>query len=318
VVGARWSKFVAVVVMVAAASACSPSAASAEGEEDTGGFGAFHLKGTNGYSILVMGFSRPHFKHGEVIVWAARRHASVIYLASARVTGTAIEADLGAAGELAVEFQPEGAPERVHASCEEGSEVTFQPGSWVGKIEITGEENFTTAERTQAKAIVSPFIEAGCGVSVGGEAVGHGYSGARLVARAAGIHRSRFIQANQNRPGGPMRIEADLEERRGDLIVDRTIEDTFPGSGLHFEAKLRTATLVPPSPFSGSATFHRNAKPANRWTGDLTLDFPGRADVPMAGHAFESTLAHAHLFHERRVRRYVARFRLRDWADSAR
>lgn len=297
--GARWSKFVAVVVMVAALSACSASAASAEGEADTGGFGAFHLKGTNGYSILVIGISKPHFKHGEVIVWAARRHASVLYLASARVTGSAIEADLGAAGELAVEFQPEGVPERVHASCAEGGEIAFQPGSWVGKIEIAGEEGFTTVERTRAKAIASPFIEAGCGVAAGGEGAGHGYSGARLVARAAGVHRSRFVQANQNRPGGPLRIEADLEERRGDLIVDRTIEDSYPGGGLRFEAKLRTATLVPPSPFSGSATFHRNAKPANRWTGDLTLDFPGRADVPMAGHAFKATLAHAHLFHER-------------------
>jgi len=292
-VGARWSKFVVVIVAALVSAACLAPVTNAEGEEDTGGFGAFRLKGTNGYSILVMGFSRPHYKHGEVVVWASTRHASVLYIASAAVTARTIEAGLGAAGELSVEFQPEGTPERVHASCEEGDVVTFQPGFWVGKIELAGEEGFTTVQRTRAKAIVSPLIEAGCGVSVGGESVGHGFPGARIVARDGGAHRTRFLQVYQNRPDGPLKIEADLEERRDGMIIDRTAEDFYPGSGLHFDSKLRSATLAPPAPFSGSATFHRNAKPANRWTGNLTLDFPGRADVPMAGGAFKATLVHA-------------------------
>jgi hypothetical protein len=292
-VAGRWSKFVAVIAIALASAACFAAVASAEGEEDTGGFGAFRLKGTNGYSILVMGFSKAHFKQGEVLVWAANRHGAVTYLSPATVTATTIEADLGAAGELSIEFQPEGPPEHVKASCDEGDGLTFQPGSWVGKIEITGEEGFTTVQKARAKAIVTPFIDIVCGTSIRAEAVGHGLPGARLVARDASAHHSLFLQANQNRPGGPLKIEADLEERHGGMIVDRIIEDFYPGSGFHFDLKLRSAALSPPAPFSGSATFHRDAKPANGWTGNLTLDFPGRADVSMAGRAFKATLVSA-------------------------
>lgn len=291
--GVWGSKFVAVLAIALASTACFAAVASAEGEEDTGGFGAFRLKGANGYSILVMGFSKPHFKHGEVIVWAADRHDAVVYLKGAKVTATTIEADLGAAGKISVAFEPEGAPERVHASCKKGGVETFEPGLWVGEIEITGEEGFTTVKKTQAKAIPSPFVNAACGTSIRGETVGHGLPGVRLIARDGGAHRSRYLQVNQNRPGGPIKVEADLEERRGGLIIDRLIEDTYPGGGLQFDPKLRSATLAPPPPFSGSAIFHLNAKPANRWTGNLTLDFAGRADVPMAGGAFKATLAHA-------------------------
>jgi hypothetical protein len=298
-VGPRWSKIVAVVATALVLLACFAALASAEGEEDTGGFGAFRLKGTNGYSILFMGFSRPHYKQGEVLVWASKGHAGVTYFTSATVTSTRIEAELGAAGEIAVEFQPEGGPERVRSSCDEDGVVTFQPGFWVGKIEITGEEGFTTVQKTRAKAMVTPFLDILCGASAGGEGVGHGFPGVRLVVRDGGLHRVPLLQVNQNRPGGPLRIEANLEERQGDLIIDRTIEDLNLGSGLHFDPRLRSATLSPPAPFSGSATFHRNAKPTNRWTGNLTLDFPGRADVPMTGRAFKATLAHARWFQER-------------------
>jgi hypothetical protein len=295
-VGRRGSKFVALVAIALASAACFAAAVHAEGEEDTGGFGAFHLKGTNGYSILVMGISKPHFKQGEVIVWAANGHGAVVYLQRAKVTADTIETDLGAAGQLSVAFQSQGPPERVQARCKKGGVETFEPGLWVGKIEITGEEGFTTVKKTQAKAIPSPFVNAGCGISIGEETVGHGLPGVRLVARDGGTHRARYLQANQNRPGGPIKVEADLEERRGGLIIDRLIEDTYPGGGLHFDPMLRSATLSPPAPFSGSATFHLNANPTNRWIGNLTLDFPGRADVPMAGSAFKATLAHARWF----------------------
>src|SRR4051794_39823189 len=107
-VGRRSGKFLALLVIAAAFSSCFAAIASAEGEEDTGGFGAFRLQGTNGYSVLVTAFSRPHFKHGEVIVWAARKNAFVTYLAPATVTATTIDADLGAAGTISVDFEAAG------------------------------------------------------------------------------------------------------------------------------------------------------------------------------------------------------------------
>jgi hypothetical protein len=216
-VGGRWSKIVACIALGLALSACFASWASAEGEEDTGGFGAFRLKGTNGFSILVLAFSKPHFKHGEVFVWAGnKRNASVIYLAPATVTATTIDADLGSVGELSLAFEPSGPPEKVEASCKRGGSVSFEPGAWVGAIDFNGEEGFTRVQRGRSKAIVSPFVDFECGVVGIGELTGSQVRGARLVARSAGKKQAIYLQANQNHPGAPAYVEASIEERRGD------------------------------------------------------------------------------------------------------
>lgn len=291
--GKRWGRFVALLVIAIAVSSCFASLASAEGEEDTGGFGAFRLQGTNGFSILVMALSRPHFRHGEVLVWATKRNASVIYVAPASVTDTSIDADLGAVGELSVAFEPSGPPESVDTSCEQAGPVPYEPGAWVGTIDIEGEEGFTRVQRSRAKAIVSPFIEALCGSSASGETMGHGIRGARLFARSATKKHALYLQANKNHRNATVRLEASLEERRGKMFVTRAVTDHYPAASFSFDPLLRTATLAPPAPFSGSATFHRLAKPANRWTGRLAIDFPGRADVSLAGNRFDTTLVHA-------------------------
>jgi hypothetical protein len=144
-----------------------------------------------------MAFSQPHFKHGEVIAIAFKRREAVLYLAPAKVTATTIDADLRRAGEIAVEFQPNGPPERVHASCKWGESVAFEPGAWVGTIEFEGEEGFTEANRERAKAMVTPFIEAGCGGKGIGETMGSDVLGARLVARSASKQSSTFLQATR-------------------------------------------------------------------------------------------------------------------------
>jgi hypothetical protein len=279
---------------------CVPATASAAGEEETGGFGAFRLDGTHGYDVLVLASSRPYFKHGEVLVFVTNRTSAVIYFAPAKVTTTEIEADLGPVGRISVAFQPEGEPERIRSSCSDGDSSKVQPGSWVGTVDLTGEEGFTHAEGTHLKSTVSPFIELVCGDAVGiGETTGQGVPGARLIARSAEKKRSLFLQVNQNRPGEPVRVEASIEERHHGMVVSREVIHRYPGSAFDFDPKLRSAALDPPSPFSGHAAFHRNAKPRNQWTGNFLLDFPGRANVPMTGGHFKAALWHANRTEEK-------------------
>jgi len=273
---------------------CVPATASAAGEEETGGFGAFRLQGSHGYDVLVLAGSKPSFKHGEVLIFVTGRTSAVLYFAPATVTATTIEADVGSVGRISVVFQPEGEPERIRPSCSEGGSSEVQPGSWVGTVDLTGEEGFTHAEGTRLKSIVSPFINLVCGGTVGiGEATGQRVPGARLVARSAAKKNSLFLQVNQNRPAGPVRVEASVEERRHGFVVSREVVHRYPGSAFDFDPKLQSAVLDPPHPFSGHATFKRAAKPRNQWTGNLLLDFPGRANVPMTGGRFNVALWHA-------------------------
>jgi len=278
--------------------------AAAEGEADTGAFGAFRLKGSNRYSVLVMAFSKPRFKHGQVLVFvgrgAGRGFENVLYFAPAKVLPDRVEADLGPVGEISVRFEPSGPPEQVHASCKRGGQFTFEPGAWVGGIDLTGEEEFTEVHVGQTKAIPSPFLASECGVVGIGETGGHGVVGAKLVARSATAKRAIYLQVNKNHQHARVRVEASLEERRGRLIVSREVANFFPPAAFDFDAPLQTADLSPSAPFSGSAGFHRNAKPANQWTGNLSVDFPGRANVPLAGHRFTSALGHWERTEERR------------------
>ena len=291
-VGARWSKLAAAVVSVGVAMALVAAPAAAEGEADTGASGAFRLKGTNGYSMLVIALSKQQFKHGEILVWAVRKGASVIYLARAKVTPTTIDADLGPVGEISVRFEPSGPPERVQASCKRGGSVTYEPGAWVGEIEIAGEEGFTRTEKSRVKAIPNPFSELGCATVGIGETGGHGVVGAKLTARSATRERAVYLQVNKNHDQARVRVETSLEERCGGLIVSREVVRLFPAAAFDFDPELRSAQLSPAAPFSGSASFHRNAKPANQWTGNLAVDFPGRANVPLAGRRFTTVLGH--------------------------
>lgn len=289
----RWSRIVTLVAIAIAASSCFTGVARAEGEEDTGASGTFRLQGSHGFSLLVVAFSRPHFKHGEVAVFAFKRRELVIYLASAKVTPTTIDADLGQVGKLGVEFQPNGPPERVHPSCRRAQSVTYEPGTWVGTIEIEGEEAFTEVPRDRVKAVASPFIEAGCAGTAIGETVGADVLGARLVARSASKRSGSFLQANKNHRGARVYLEASIDERRAGLTISREVGGYFTPSAFEFVPSLQSAVLDPPAPFAGHATFRRNAKPSNRLTGNLTVDFPGHADVPLTGGTFKAALVHA-------------------------
>lgn len=217
---------------------------------------------------------------------------SVIYLAPAKVTPTMIEADLGPVGQISLRFETSGPSERVHAGCKGGGSVTYEPGAWVGEIEIAGEEGFTEVHRTRTKAIPNPFVETGCGVIGIGESGGQGPDAARLIARSATRKHAIHLQANKNHRKARVRVEASLEERRNGLIVSREVVRFLPASTFSFDPELRSATLAPAAPFSGSASFHRGAKPANQWAGNLSVAFPGRADVPLAGRRFTSALGH--------------------------
>jgi hypothetical protein len=67
----------------------------------------------------------------------------------------------------------------------------------------------------------------------------------------------------------------------------------LPASAFRYDPDLRTATLSPPAPFSGSATLarSRNSVPPT-WTGHLAIEFPGR-EVALAGPGMNVHLEHA-------------------------
>ncbi|HEY6731365.1 MAG TPA: hypothetical protein VI039_10095 [Solirubrobacterales bacterium] len=280
--------------MFAVAFGAQAAPAAAQGEPDTGAFNAFNLKGSNGYRMIVWAGSKKGYRHGEILIVVFGKRGAVTYYAPAKVTDTRVDADLGPFGEIDVTFQPSGERGVEHPKCDRSQRTTYEKGNYVGTIDLHGEEGYTQVRTSSVPFTLHPFIDFGCGVSIGGETGGQGLPGARLRARAKfGEGEVLELQANQNRPGARVKISVSAEERRDRVRISREASFTYPASAFDFAPNLGTAFLDPPAPFEGSALYRRDAKPANRLTGNLTVDLPGRSNVSLTGARFDSSLVRA-------------------------
>lgn len=86
---------------------------------------------------------------------------------------------------------------------------------------------------------------------------------------------------------GQVEFSAAEISKVGSVSILRFVAKRTRPSRFRFDRALRTATVAPPAPFSGSATFRRGAKRSgSTWSGSLAVSFPGRSDVPLVGAAF--------------------------------
>jgi hypothetical protein len=316
VVGDRCAKVAVALLSLWAATLVAPPAAPALGGPETGGYGAFRLKASNGYEVFVLAASRAGYRKGEARIFVSRRDRAVFYDAPATVTDTRIAVDLGAVGRIDVEFEPSGSTGVARSSCEPDYRVAYEKGSYVGTVDFRGEEGYSEVTATRVPISIQPFVEVGCFTIGEGETFGDGIEGARLRVLTR-LPRGRLsLQANQNRPGARVRLRTSIEEQRGAIRVFRVIGAVYPADALQFDPKLRSAVLRPPAPFSGSGIFRRGAKQANRWTGSLTVDFPGRSNVSLTGDRFHVGLLHATYMRETLQSRHRRRPTLSSWPST--
>jgi hypothetical protein len=276
----RRRRGVAVIAIVAAAL-LAPATATAL-DSDLKGSAIFRLQASNGYSILVLAASERADGRGDLALIVHRGGDSAVYSAPATVTPTKLDADLGALGRISLDVVPSGREKTLRSRCG-GEPVTYEPDFYRGSFEFHGEEGFSEARAERLPEYARFWLEFGCGGDSFGEATGAGRPGARLLVRRGKRHHRLRLQVNQNRPGARTVFEAEVTEKRGPIEIARTSSGRLASDAFRYDPLLRTATLAPPPPFSGHATFHRNAPPANRWSGNLTVDFPGRSNVPLTG-----------------------------------
>ena len=288
--GGATAMVVALALMASAAATGTATAATAPPPVELGG--AFELGGTQGFKIFGLVVSKG--RNADLTLFVARPNERATYSASGTREGEKLDFDLGSLGKVEVEAQPTGHTETVRPSC--GRPITLEGREFVGTIEFHGEEGFTEV-RAQKTPIRSDLLaEIGCGSSSAGETFGEGIPGARLkVARRGGPK----LQVNQNHPGGAVRYEAQIAETRPGLTIDRTVYGHLGAGAFGFDPMLTKASFTPGVPFRGSATYRgfrppRGTHPAHgAWRGNLTVDFPGHADVPLTGPGFKAAIIHA-------------------------
>jgi len=288
-----WRKLIGAVMLVLCLLAAATASASAA-EEDEGAIAAFQVKASKGYRVLVIASREPGKARGRIFLFVGSKRGSVMYGASADVEEDEISADLGELGTIDLGYVPLKGKERH--SCGPGDEVSRIPrGEYTGVFELHGEEGYTEARATRLKADLGLLIDLTCAGSVGfGDATGPGLPGARLNAiLRQDADTALSFEIKKNRPAAPAAFRISLRERRGKIQIRREIEGTVGPGGFRYDPRLRVATVSPPAPFDGSATYRRDAARRNRWAGDLTIDLPGRADTPLAQAGFRVSLVHA-------------------------
>jgi hypothetical protein len=274
-------------------SALTPVRAGAT-DSDLKHLAVLKVEASNGYSILIIASSERADGRGQVGLIVYGKGGSVTYGAPATITATRFEADLGALGEIALDVTPSGRKKTLRSRCaDEPDSYAYEPLNYSGILEFHGEEGYADASTAAPHEYPRFLFDVLCGSAVSGEFSGQGLPGARLRLRS---HRGSFrlnLQVNENHPGARTRFEVETHEKRQGIAIERS-RTLWTGSGAFaFDRRLRTATLTPSTPFSGQARFHRGAAPANRWAGNLTVDLPGRSNLPLTGSGVVATLVHS-------------------------
>lgn len=267
------------------------------------GFGTtFELQGTNGYEIWVAAYSRRRDGEGWIAISVGGKHAFTTYRAPARVRGeaardttaTSIEADLGKLGRVDLLLDRSGREESFRYRCG-GPKATYEPGVYEGTFDFEGEGGYTRATASSIPfAPGSFFLSGDCNGSGWGESAGSGIRGARLKGLSFAHDRILTFKVNKNGRHSNVVYSASIKEQLAGVYIYRSIEGTAGPAAFRFDPDLRSATLRPPSPFSGSATARRDPNSLLlAWHGNLELAFPGRT-ISLAGPSVHVSLAHAH------------------------
>lgn len=254
----------------------------------------FHLHASNGYELLALAGAAPEGGEGWIGLFLIKgdKHSAVTYAAPATVTPKIIEADLGELGRISVTRMATGRMKQVHWGCKPGRTKRVEAERYEGTIEFHGEEGFADVIADSAPLDPKP-----CGVAdERGRTPGKTLPGARLSAEKRRIDAYGFdFYAVQNRPGARTEVGAEVEEHRGAMEIHRATWIWASAEALRYDRRLRTATVKPPAPFSGHGSFRSRDRGRNLWTGNLTVDLPGRSDVPMTGRGFWVSLEHPRL-----------------------
>jgi hypothetical protein len=246
-----------------------------------------HLRGTNGYAVSLF------ISGAEVSLTVTGHHATVQYSARGHVTKRLIKARFGQLGRVSLRFHPGQRPHLVPqppGNCRGDGELV-EPGVFVGRIEFVGEGRYTEVHARHAEGRVRKRAKEVCHQE---EESGRSHVGILIIQAHAKDGGASFTAFKPKSSSGSFPNEstfiASMIEPHRHLLIFRTIEsdsdgDAFTSTMSH--GQLIGATIKPPAPFSGSATYMKKpATPSEGWTGDLAGEFPGLGKVSLTGSDF--------------------------------
>lgn len=244
------------------------------------------LPASKGFSATIEGAGR------TVELTLSNGRSGATYTVPGRAWRGGVKAGFGNLGRVAVRFKPSGRVkvETPPQRCR-GKPRTIRFGTYVGVVRFTGERGYSRVRARRAQGTSSTSPRWRCKTRRGARR--------RAAASLAGDESAALEVATRNKglvlsavaspPIFGVRLtiaSAALRERRGKMRIARFALVFMPGKRFTFDGRLATATLQPPEPFTGSATYERQPDGSATWTGDLRVSLPGTDDVALTGERF--------------------------------
>jgi hypothetical protein len=245
----------------------------------------FSRKASNGYLILF------EMNRGRATLTARSDEGTVIYRGKGSLVDGRIQFGLGKLGRMNVRFKSDGSVDRIRPpkSCK-GRKQVVRSGVFVGLIKFRGESGYTRLNAHRVHGTMASPRSWKCP-----DPPGRQPGNAASLPAALGAftpHGHVFVVAFGDSELLPFRFFiAGTSERVGALSISRSV--LVEGGPASFEASgnLSSATVSPPKPFAGTASFKRNTDESTEWFGTLSVVLPGIESTALTGPTFTAKLA---------------------------
>lgn len=211
----------------------------------------------------------------------------VSYEMQGEVTETGLKVRFGRLGLIDVAFTPTTTLSSTEPSegCE-GEPRTLREGIFTGTIDFTGEREYVRIEGPQAEGSMSviaqwrcPALEEPTPFGAASRLSARGSRGKRKAATlyAARRHCSCLFAAgvHHGKKRGRSVFYGEKYERREGMEIVRLTFASATASAFVFDYEAGTATLRPPRPFSGHATFRRRSHARDLWRSTIRVPLLG-------------------------------------------
>lgn len=294
---ARGALAILVCAMAALTLPASPAAKPGYYVAEPTIFSWIDLRGSNGYEVHISGVSQ-----SQVWILVEKGGASAAYLWRGRVTENAIEAKLGKFGRVSVQLQPgaRSEAEQRQVGCK-GKPGVRREGRFAGTIRFRGERGFTSVAVESARGMVFRSFRLVCKRRGGKEPQYKEPPTTSLSAVSSRYPRAPWFSVFKQEPARKASFPA-LEEAQ---YTAHTTE-LQPGLGVVRSASVNsepetfavsplgtspaTASVAPPAPFSGTASYEKTPDGKGIWSGDLAVELPGRGTLSLTDSSYRAEL----------------------------
>jgi hypothetical protein len=243
------------------------------------------VPGTQGFKVTIERIG------GRVELTASSQEGSAIYvIRPVERPADRIEATFPGLGRVSVRFQPSGEPHLAAGFCKRRGSIE-QSGTFRGTISFEGEQGFTKVAASHARGYVYRSFKEVCKVS------GHatdtpGYSLTAIARSSRKQIAFNTFRATDSVFGDDTLHFVSLAEKRLGMLIARVAFARGQASSFVIEgpsARPDSAAVMPPSPFSGTASF-RASGGMIEWQGTLAVNLPGAGTVQLTGPSYRSKL----------------------------